>query len=43
MQATTGVVDLFPHPTVTPIDGLPTYESIKELHVKLNANTASVP
>ena len=32
----------FPHPTVDPIIGLPNYQSIKEMHVKLNANAASV-
>ena len=30
----------FPHPTVDPIIGLPTYQTIQELHIKLNTNTA---
>ena len=32
----------FHHPTFDPIIGLPTYETIKELHVQLNANAASI-
>ena len=32
----------FPHPTVDPIIGLPSYETIKDLQVQLNANTASI-
>ena len=32
----------FPRPTVDPIIGLPSYDTIKDLHVQLNANTASV-
>ena len=32
----------FPHPTVDPIVGLPSYETIKDLHVQLNVNAASI-
>ena len=32
----------FPHPTVDPIIGIPNYQSIKELQVKLNANAALI-
>lgn len=33
----------FPQPTITPIEGEPTYESIKLLHNQLKSNAASVP
>ena len=36
------IVEGFPHPTITPIIGIPTYESISEIHIKLNSNAASV-
>jgi hypothetical protein len=36
------VVEFFPHPTVQPIVGQPTYEAIAELELKLNTNAASV-
>ena len=36
------IVEGFPHPTLTPISGVPTYETIAELNLKLNANAASV-
>ena len=32
----------FPHPTFDPSIGLPSYETIKDLHVQLNANAASI-
>ena len=32
----------FPHPAVDLILSLPTYETIKELHIQLNANAASI-
>ena len=32
----------FPHPNVDPIIGLPNYQSIKELQVKLNANAVLI-
>ena len=36
------IVEGFPHPTITPIIGIPNYESISEIHIKLNSNAASV-
>ena len=36
------IVEGFPHPTITPIIGIPTYESISEIHIRLNSNAASV-
>ena len=36
------IVEGFPHPTITPIIGIPSYESIAEVHIKLNSNTASI-
>ena len=36
------IVDGFPHPNIAPIVGIPTYESIAELNLQLNANAASV-
>jgi hypothetical protein len=36
------ITDNFPHKTITPIIGQPTYESIKELHLKLNENAVKV-
>ncbi len=36
------IVDTFPYPSIPAIEGLPTYSTIKELHLKLNANAASV-
>ena len=36
------IVEGFPHPTINPIMGIPTYESISEVHIKLNSNAASV-
>ena len=36
------IVDSFPHPTITPIIGKPTYEIIRPMHLFLNANAASV-
>ena len=41
-QDTDKITAGFPHPTVDPILGLPTYATIKELHVHLNANAASI-
>ena len=31
-----------PHPTVDPIINMPTYQTIQELHLKLNANAVSI-
>ena len=36
------VIDSFPHPTIQPIVGQPTYETLAEVHLKLNTNAASV-
>ena len=36
------IVEGFPYPTIPPINGQPTFTTLKELHVKLNANAASV-
>jgi len=36
------IVATFPYPTVPTIEGLPTFSTIKALHLKLNANAASV-
>ena len=36
------ILESFPHPTIQPIVGKPNYESIAEVHLKLNANTASM-
>ena len=36
------IVDGFPFPTISPIIGSPNYETISEVHLKLNSNSASV-
>ena len=36
------IVDGFPFPTIDPIFGTPDYESIADIHLKLNSNSASV-
>jgi hypothetical protein len=36
------ITDNFPHKTIPPIVGQPTYEAIKELHMKLNENAVKV-
>ena len=36
------IMDIFPFPTITPIVRSPTYETISELHMKLNSNAASM-
>ena len=36
------ILDGFPFPTIAPIVGLPNFETISELHMKLNSNGASV-
>ena len=35
-------MDGFPFPTIDPIIGTPDYESIADIHLKLNSNDASV-
>ena len=36
------IVDAFPFPTINPIFGTPEYESIADIHLKLNSNAASL-
>ena len=36
------IVDGFPFPTINPIVGTPDYESIADIHLKVNSNAASV-
>ena len=36
------IVDGFPFPTIKAITGTPDYESIEDMHLKLNSNAASV-
>ena len=36
------IAEEFPHPSIPPILGVPTYTTIAELHLQLNANAASV-
>ena len=36
------IVQGFPHPTVVPINGVPTFETLAALNLQLNANAASV-
>ena len=36
------IVDSFPFPTIPPIVGTPTYNTIAEVNLKLNSNSASV-
>jgi hypothetical protein len=38
----TKITENFPHKTIPPIVGQPTYEAIKELHLKLNENAVKV-
>ena len=40
--ATDKIVDGFPFPTIPPIVGTPTYNTIAEVNLKLNSNSASV-
>jgi hypothetical protein len=42
MLSSGDILEGFPHPTITPVIGIPTYESIAEINLKLNANAASV-
>ncbi len=39
---TSHILEGFPHPTLKPIIGLPTYFVIETLHIQLSANAASV-
>ena len=36
------IIDSFPHPTIPKITGRPCYETLKPMHRKINANTASI-
>ena len=36
------ILEKFPHPTISPIIGKPTHETLAESHLKLNTNAASV-
>ena len=40
--STDKIVDGFPFPTIPPIVGTPTYNTIAEVDLKLNSNSASV-
>jgi hypothetical protein len=42
MSSSGDILEGFPHPTITPVIGIPTYESIAEMNLKLNANAVSV-
>ena len=35
--------DRFPHPNLTPISGIPTYEGLHIIQIELNANASSIP
>ena len=39
---TEAIVETFPHPTLPKIEGIPTFASINDIHIKLNANAASI-
>ena len=41
-SSTENIVNGFPFPTIDPIVGTPDYESITNIHLKLNSNAASV-
>ena len=41
-SSTKKIVDGFPFPAIDPIIGTPDYESIADIHLKLNSNAASV-
>jgi hypothetical protein len=36
MLSSGNILKGFPHPTITPVTGIPTYESIAEINLKLN-------
>jgi hypothetical protein len=36
MLSSGNILEGFPHPTITPVIGIPTYESIAEINLKLN-------
>ena len=35
-------METFPHPTLPKTEGIPTFACINDLHIKLNANAASI-
>ena len=41
-SSTDKIVESLPYPTITSIIGQPGYDTIAEVHLKLNANAASV-
>jgi hypothetical protein len=42
MVSTSKIVDNFPHKTILPIVGQPTYAAIRDMHLKMNENCISV-
>ena len=36
------ILENFPHPTIAPIMGQPNYETLAEVYLKLNTNSASI-
>ena len=36
------IVETFPHPTLSKIEGIPTFDSINDFQIKLNANAALI-
>ena len=36
------IIDSFPHPTLTPIEGNPTFATICQLQLELNSNVSSI-
>ena len=40
-MSTDSITEAFPHPTIPRRSGMPTYESIVEVHAKLKSNAAS--
>ena len=41
-SSTERIIENFPHPTISPIVGKPTFETISPVHLKLNTNAASI-
>ena len=42
MSEPSAINEKFPHPTVTPHVGVPTYRALANIHIQLNANAAAV-
>ena len=36
------IVDSLPHPTLTAIEGIPSFATIRQIQVELNANASSI-